>query len=273
MKTQYGFTEFESINEFKKWLDSQKVKRKVNRLQVHHMWAPSYDNWKTDIALRRQKNTKDYHMKTNGWGDIAQHFSIFPNGHIVTGRNLEKDPIGITGWNTGAICCEIYGNFDKDKMTKEQKEAVIAFYGLLCKKFNITPSSNTIRYHAWFTAKGTYLGTYKKGSSTKTCPGLKFFGGNDIDSFNKNFLPEIKKYISGDKVSTTVSKPTSTSKEKKVRIDCDVLNVRENAGTKYKIVGKVKRNDAYTIVEEKNGWGLLKSKLGWISLEYTKLVK
>lgn len=269
MKTQYGFTEFENIKEFETWLNKQKVKRKVNRLQVHHMAAPSYDNWKTDNALRRQNNIKSFHINTNGWSDIAQHFSIFPDGHIVTGRSLEKDPAGITGWNTGAICCEIYGNFDKDVMTKEQKEAIIAFYGLLCKKFNLTPSSSTIRYHAWFTASGTYLGTYNKSKSAKTCPGLKFFGGNTIEAFNKNLLPEIKNYISGNKTTTS----TSTTKDKVVKIDCDTLNVREGAGTKYKITGKVKRNEAYTIVEEKSGWGLLKSKLGWICLEYTKLVK
>ena len=170
MKTGYGFIEFENINEFKNWLGKQKVTRTVNKLQVHHMWMPDYSCWKTDNALRRQYNTKDYHMKKNGWGDIAQHFSIFPNGHIVTGRSLNKTPIGIKGWNTGAICCEIYGNFDKghDIMNTKQKEAVIAFYGELCKKFKLTPSASTIRPHCWFTAGGRYLGDYVPSRAAKT---------------------------------------------------------------------------------------------------------
>ena len=113
MKTKNGFTEFENIKEFKTWLAKQKVTRKVNRLQVHHMWMPDYSCWGKDNALRRQKNTKYYHINTNHWGDIAQHFSVFPDGHIVTGRSLNKTPIGIKGWNTNAICVEIYGNFDK----------------------------------------------------------------------------------------------------------------------------------------------------------------
>ena len=57
-----------------------------------------------------------------------------------------------------------------------------------------------------------------------------------------------------------------------VRVTTDVLNVRAGAGTSYKIVTTVKKNEAYTIVETINGWGKLKSGVGWISLAYTKRV-
>ena len=59
MKTGYGFTEFENLDEFKSWLKKQKVTRKVTRLQVHHMWMPDYSCWAKDNALRRQHNTKE----------------------------------------------------------------------------------------------------------------------------------------------------------------------------------------------------------------------
>lgn len=58
-----------------------------------------------------------------------------------------------------------------------------------------------------------------------------------------------------------------------VRVDTDVLNVRNGAGTNYKINTQVKRYELYTIVDEKNGWGKLKSGAGWIALQYTKKVK
>lgn len=58
-----------------------------------------------------------------------------------------------------------------------------------------------------------------------------------------------------------------------VRIDTDVLNVRNGAGTNYKINTQVRRYELYTIVDEKNGWGKLKSGAGWIALQYTKKVK
>lgn len=208
MKTGYGFTEFENIKEFENWLNKQKPNRSIYRLQVHHMYAPSYANWKTDNALRRQKNTKDYHVNTNKWGDIAQHFSIFPDGHIVTGRSLNKTPIGIKGWNTGSICIEIYGNFDKDVMYQAQKDAIIACYALLADKFDVSINSSGIRPHCWFTAGGTYLGDYNSSKSAKTCPGKKFFGGNTKSSFDKNFYPLIKKYDGGS------SKPVPVEPDK-----------------------------------------------------------
>jgi|GEM_PF-509706 len=57
-----------------------------------------------------------------------------------------------------------------------------------------------------------------------------------------------------------------------VRITASALNVRAGAGTTYKINTVVHKNEAYTIVEEKAGWGKLKSGAGWISLKYTKKV-
>lgn len=60
-----------------------------------------------------------------------------------------------------------------------------------------------------------------------------------------------------------------------VRITTDVLNIRADAGTNYKIVGQIKDRGIYTIVAEKDGegatkWGKLKSGAGWISLDYTE---
>ena len=57
-----------------------------------------------------------------------------------------------------------------------------------------------------------------------------------------------------------------------VKINTDVLNVRSGPGTGYKINTQVKRHGIYTIVDEKNGWGKLKSGAGWISLDYTKKI-
>ena len=57
-----------------------------------------------------------------------------------------------------------------------------------------------------------------------------------------------------------------------VRIETDVLNVRAGAGVSYNVVTTVKRNAVFTIVEEKNGWGKLKSGAGWICLDYVKKV-
>lgn len=54
------------------------------------------------------------------------------------------------------------------------------------------------------------------------------------------------------------------------------LNVRSGPGTGYGVVTALEPGGAWTIVEERNGWGLLKAysqkKNGWISLKYTKRI-
>ena len=67
-----------------------------------------------------------------------------------------------------------------------------------------------------------------------------------------------------------------TFKEYLITTTCDVLNIRSGAGTDNKVVGAIReqavQKHQYPIVEEKNGWGRLKSGAGWISLSYTKKV-
>ena len=165
------------------------------------------------------------------------------------------------GWNTAAICIEIYGNFDKDEMKAEQKKAVIGCYALLAKKFNIPISAEGIRPHCWFTAGGAYIGDYNKSKSAKTCPGLKFFGGNTKASFEKNFYPAVRNY--GKEEIVSEFKPYVA---KVIYEGSDGLNVRKGPGTSYEVTAVIHHGEAYTIVEEKNGWGKLKSGVGWISL-------
>lgn len=64
----------------------------------------------------------------------------------------------------------------------------------------------------------------------------------------------------------------SSFKSYLVRITANSLNVRNGAGTQYRVNTTVKKGQVYTIVDEKNGWGKLKSGAGWIDLSYTKKI-
>lgn len=57
-----------------------------------------------------------------------------------------------------------------------------------------------------------------------------------------------------------------------VKVSVDILNVRSGPGTGYRINTQVKKNQVYTIIDEKNGWGKLKSGAGWISLQYVRKI-
>ena len=64
----------------------------------------------------------------------------------------------------------------------------------------------------------------------------------------------------------SVATPSPASTEFKVQIICNSLNIREKADFNSKVVGTVSKGDVFTIVEENNGLGKLKSGAGWISL-------
>ncbi len=55
----------------------------------------------------------------------------------------------------------------------------------------------------------------------------------------------------------------------KVRVDITDLNIRKGPGTNFDRTGKYTGKGVFTIVEEKDGWGKLKSGAGWICLAYT----
>ena len=78
-------------------------------------------------------------------------------------------------------------------------------------------------------------------------------------------------------LSKTEVKPNSGKLPYWVRVTADTLNVREGPGTGYKIVTNVHKPSIYTIVEEDENWGLLRSfatnRNGWICLKSTEKVE
>ena len=54
-----------------------------------------------------------------------------------------------------------------------------------------------------------------------------------------------------------------------VRVSIDDLNIRTGPGTSYSRTGEYTGKGVFTIVQEQDGWGKLKSGAGWISLTYT----
>ena len=58
----------------------------------------------------------------------------------------------------------------------------------------------------------------------------------------------------------------------KVKVAVDALNIRSGPGVQYKIKGCIRDCGVYTIVETTGNWGKLKSKTGWICLDYCRKV-
>lgn len=197
MQTQGGFIKM-SPTEFSGWLGRQKVSRVVQRVQLHHTYEPSYRHFNATNHFARQQSMKEYHL-SRGYDDIAQHFTIFPDGEVMTGRPLGKIPAGIKGGNQGAVCIEVFGCFDagRDAMSTAQRDAVVTVTAALLLHFGLNPRT-AVTYHAWWTADGRQLGDYDKYHSCKTCPGTAFFGGNTRAAYNNNLLPLLQAAVKGE---------------------------------------------------------------------------
>ena len=191
MKQDGQFILFETQKELHDWLLQKVIKRKIKLIQNHHTQSPAYTDFKND-HFKRLKLMKEYHMKDNGWNDIAQNLTTFPDGSFAICRDLEADPVGIKGANAGAICIENLGNFDsgQDQMTSEHRDAIIFLNALLCKKFSLVVNTDTIVYHHWYD-RDTGKRTNGDGN-VKTCPGTAFFGGNSVQNALNNFIPLIQ---------------------------------------------------------------------------------
>ena len=140
------------------------------------------------------------------------------------------------------MCC--YNNNGTLDISENIVNRTIELVKELMAKYNIS-TDNVIRHY---------------DVTHKCCP-APFV--NNVNRWN-----DFKNRLSGIVNTTTMSSNTNTTGYL-VQITANVLNVRSGPGTNYAINTIVKKNEVYTIVEENNGWGRLKSGAGWISLAYT----
>ncbi|WP_096203187.1 N-acetylmuramoyl-L-alanine amidase [Bacillus sp. FJAT-45350] len=143
-----------TLEEFTAWIRRFQATRPINHIQIHHTWRHRKTDYKGERTIWGMWN---YHVNTNGWRDIGQHFSIAPDGTIWDGRDLNQIPAGISGHNTGGICIEMIGDFDRGQETLEgeQLHAVLGTVNALLQRFSLTTKS--IVFH--------------REHSAKTCPG------------------------------------------------------------------------------------------------------
>jgi len=164
-----------TIQELLKELDKYKFKQ----FHIHHTWKPSHKDFDGSNHMKLQNGMRNYHMRTNGWSDIAQHLTLFPDGKFATGRPFNISPASIKGWNTGAFAMEMIGNFDKghDKLKGKQKENLLKLIKYFVEKYG----QDSIKFH-------------REGPNVKkTCPG---------SALNKNEL--IREAINLDKKADVV---------------------------------------------------------------------
>lgn len=270
MQTRLGFT-LMSLAEFDGWINSRQVARTVLTLQEHHTLSPSYGSFNGRNHFELQSGMKQYHVVHNGWGDIGQHFTTFPDGTIMTGRSLEQSPACIKGNNQSSLCIENLGNFDqaRDTMSAEQRATIIGMAAIICKRFAIPVNADRVVYHHWFDLD---TGARTNGSgNTKTCPGTAFFGGNAVENAQRSFLPLVRRAMGGADAATPEPRPAGM---RYACVQVDRLNVRAAPAGSATKVNTVTLGSILRVHDEREGWlRISSSQQEWVSAKLTGFVE
>ena len=184
-------------------------------------------------------------LKERGWGvDKVKKHQDFSNKYCPH-RTLDK------GWAS-------FVNMIKDYLNELNKPVQSTQSSSVSVGDKVKVKTTATHY-----ATGQSMASFVKGSTYEV---------TRIDG-NKLLLSDIVSWVwdyDVDKVGSTTQSNSDNSVL--VEIVCDELNIRQQADFNSKVVGTVKRGEVFTIVEEKNGLGKLKSGVGYISMN-TKYVK
>ena len=271
METKYGFKKF-TLVEFANWLATKRVARTITNVQEHHTFRPDYANFNGTNHFALQLAMKNYHVNTNGWQDIGQHITIFPDATILTGRSFELSPACIFRRNTNSFCIENLGNFNKNKdsMTSGHKDAIIKTTALLLRKFSLNVNDSDLVYHHWFKLADGTRNNGGPSSTNKSCPGTNFFGGNKVDDFNSNFSKKVKKEY--NKLSALFPETPLLLYATVNRYKITPRSKPSSKADKVKSIGKLQYGAALRVYEEsENGWYKVSSSEDvWVCKRSTK---
>lgn len=191
----------------------------------------AYNNAKYFNGGNRNASAHYFVDDTSIFQVVEDYNGAWHVGNTKTEVN-NKNSIGIE------MCCS--GNYQVSSKTEENTIELVKY---LMKKYNI-PVEN-VRTHAEVTKYG------------KTCPNWSANSWSRWKSFKAKLV---------DKPTTTTKPITTKPVNYRVRIVTSSLNVRKEPNATSTIKTTVKKYEVYTIIQEKDGWGLLKSKIGWINL-------
>ncbi len=153
-----------NVAEFEQLLDEWQPRRRINEVHIHCTDHPRHSEFRGLASIEAMRR---YHMSI-GMADIAQHFTIDPQGLIWSGRPLDAIPASVRGHNgtakVGPFMIEMVGLFEKniDRFEGNQKDSVYAVVRAVLAKFELDESA--VKFHREFPKTG------------KTCPGMDLDG-------------------------------------------------------------------------------------------------
>lgn len=236
------------------------------RLQAEPAPSPAQDDFITQVA----KYVNNYRMKYNIYVAspiIAQAILESAMGTSELAKNA-NNYFGLKYRENR--CPTSSGIYYKDAIEQMANGSYIIQNGTQWFKF--PDLENSVIGYFDFTNVTNYYNLKGVTDPETYLLNIKADGYATSKDYVNNCMNVIKKYnltqydsVNGEPVQPTPAKSFPYT----VRINTDVLNVRSGPATTYPVKTTVRRGQVYTIIDEVNGWGKLKSGAGWICLAYT----
>ena len=249
--------------------------KEVKKIAVHYVGNPN-----TSALANRNyfENCKE------GGRYVSSHYVVGLKGEVIQCIPLDEWSYctnQANGYSISIECChpKSDGVFNDNTYV-----SLCELCAMLLKKYNLTVNDLIRHYDVtqkqcplhWSPTKyqsqavATARWNRFKQDVQTVMDGGKVTRNNTVD-ITEASIKNTKPTVSTPNSSTTVS----TSLPYKVKVKIDSLNVRADAGVNNKITCTIKKNEVYTIIEEKKvknsdgsiaTWGKLKSKIGWLNV-------
>lgn len=173
--------------------------RNVTHIIIHHTVSsnsPPEGDWFAQVRI-----IQEYHAATKGWGDIAYHYLIDPNGVIYEGRKGGDDVIGAHayGFNYGTMGISFLGNFNEVSPTQAALNSAKKLIAWKVAQKGIEPLGTEIISGKTLNTIAGHRDT--RGGKPDDCP------GNNIYSQLPTIRSDVAKLIANVQVKT-INKPT-----------------------------------------------------------------
>jgi hypothetical protein len=257
--------------------DSYKLGLGNNHGDVYH-WFKKYGKDMNDVRNDVAKILADNKKKPEAPKPTAPATDIKPDSDEVIKYVVRKT------WNDSKSQIGAYIDLDNAKKARDEAGTSYEVYDFNNGEliYPIAPGSEDFKIGD--TVKLTANAVWSTGQKIPLWAFTKIFyvrnihknGTVSISILQNGAITGIVKPEYLDLLNSNVSISVPTTSEKKtfenylVIVTGNSVNVRSGPGTQYKINTVVKQGQVFTIIDERNGWGKLKSGAGWISLNYTK---
>ncbi len=135
--------------EFREWLGQKEHTRTIRCIQNYNTVLPAYASFNGNNHFQILSGMEEYQSFENGYDEIAQNITTFPDGRIALCRDINKIPAGKNGASQFCIRIEHVenANTNEREMTDEQLDCSILLNALICMKFRIKPATTSIVNH------------------------------------------------------------------------------------------------------------------------------